>query len=359
VNRSDVAARVAAVRRLLAAAERVHEDRARLVAALLGATGLSREGVEVGFGSLEREAPEADLRALVEAAGDASHVHVILSANVFVAPLRAIALARAAAPRVTVRPSSRDPVLAEALVARAGDPAIAIVQGEAIPDGADRVDVYGRDETIAAVRAGARAGLAVRGHGAGLGLAFVRAADPLDEAAAAIAADVIPFDQRGCLSPRVVLVEGSAGRGIALAERLDASLAAWSLRVPRGALTADERAEAARWRDAIVFAGRVWDAPDHATAHVALPPEGDPLAPTAVPPPGRHVLVITAGDPAALAPIAPFVVTVGLLHGGEAHEVTPAVAALVERGARVSRLGAMQRPPLDGPVDRRSIRAGI
>jgi hypothetical protein len=360
MSRRDEAARVAAVRRLLAAAGRLHEDRARLVPALVRATALSPEGVELGFASLEREATEAELRALVGAAGDASHVHVILSANVFVAPLRAIALARAAAPRVTVRPSSRDPVLAEALVACAGDPAIAITRGKAIPDGAERVDVYGRDETIAEVRAGARAGVAVRGHGAGLGVAFVRAADPLDEAASAIAADVVPFDQRGCLSPRVVLAEGPAARGAALAERIDASLAAWSSRVPRGALTADERAEAARWRDAIVFAGRVWDAADHATAHVARSAEASTIAPSAVPPAGRHVLVVSAGDgvEAALRSIAPFVVTVGLLAGG-ARAATPSIAALVARGARVARLGAMQRPPLDGPVDGRSIGARV
>src|SRR5580704_4810894 len=104
--------RVHDVRRLLAAACRVYDDRARLVPALVEATGLSPQGIELGFASLEREATDEELEAMVAAAGDAGHVHIVLSANVFVAAMRALALALAAAPRVTVRPSPRDPVLA-------------------------------------------------------------------------------------------------------------------------------------------------------------------------------------------------------------------------------------------------------
>ena len=43
------------------------------------------------FESLEKEASDAELRSLVDAAGQADHVHVVLSANVFIAPLRALA----------------------------------------------------------------------------------------------------------------------------------------------------------------------------------------------------------------------------------------------------------------------------
>ena len=48
--------RVADVRRLLAASRAVHADRARLVPAIAEATGLSAQGVELGFASLERDA---------------------------------------------------------------------------------------------------------------------------------------------------------------------------------------------------------------------------------------------------------------------------------------------------------------
>jgi hypothetical protein len=372
--------RVRAVRRLLEAARTVHADRARFVAAIARSSGLSPEGVELGFGSLETSASAEDLRALIASAGDARHVHVILSANVFVAPLRAIAMARAAASRVTVHPSSRDPTLAVALIEAADDPAITLASGRDVATvGADRIDVYGRDETIAAVRAGAGRRVEVRGHGTGLGLAFISSAPgprsgagaraATAAAAEALAADVVPFDQRGCLSPRVVLVEDPAGAGswrsdegagegsgagaddagVALAAALHERLGAWGLRVPRGALGEDERSAAARWRDALAFAGQVWAGADHAVALV--PGQHAGTLALAVPPPGRHLLVVPVRSVeaarAAIAPIAPFVVTVGSSDAARAAEIAPA-------HARLAPLGGMQRPPLDGPVDRRS-----
>jgi acyl-CoA reductase LuxC len=344
--------RVRDVQLWLDAARAVHADRARLAVPIARSTGLSPEGVELGFDCLERDATPAELRALVARAGDAAHVHVILSANVFVAPLRAIAIARAAAPRVTVRPSSRDATLARALVAAAGDPAVAIAEARDPAPDADRIDVYGRDETIAQVRSGARAGVAIRGHGAGLGIAIVtRDADAdadadLGAAAEALAADVVPFDQRGCLSPRVVFVAAPPAFAEAFAGELHVRLGAWGARVSRGRLHEDERAESARWRDTLAFAGRVWVG-EHDV--VALAPPGMPLM---APPSGRHVLVVPVDSVAQVrdrvAPIARFIVTVGT-------NAPAALDSLALPGARPALLGRMQRPPLDGPVDRRSL----
>jgi hypothetical protein len=340
-----VEARVADVRRLLAASRAVYADRARLAPAIAQATGLSPEGVELGFGSLEREASDAELRALVEAAGDAPRVHVILSANVFVAPLRAMALARAAAEHVTMRPSPRDPVLARALADAAGDAGLAIVEERdvALVDRGE-IHVYGRDETIASVRAGARAGVRVRAHGAGMGVAVVTRAAVAEDAATSLASDVVVFDQRGCLSPRVAFIEGDVARAAAFAEALHAHLLDWDGRVPRGVLLPEEAAEAVRWRDVAAFAGPSWSSPSHV---VALASAG---ALTALPPPGRHVLVVAIPSrdalAAALAPLARFVVAVGT-------DAPAGVADVVPAHARTSPLGRMQRPPLDGPVDRR------
>ena len=355
--------RARAVERLLAAARAIHAARARLTASIARSSGLSVEGVELGFASLETAATPEELRALIATAGDAQHVHVILSANVFVAPLRAIALARAAAARVTVRPSSRDPILARALIEAAGDAAITVASDRGAPGaGADRIDVYGRDETIAAIRAAARPGVEVRGHGAGLGVAFVPGAGGPGSgawaaAADALAADVVPFDQRGCLSPRVVFVEGSADGADegsnddaeAFAVALHERLTDWGRRIPRGALTDDERSAAVRWGDAIAFAGRVWTGVDHV---VALAPGARAGAlPPMLPPSARHVIVVPVRSAdearAAIGAIAPFVVTVGSTDLDRAVEVAPA-------HARAARLGSMQRPALDGPVDRRS-----
>jgi hypothetical protein len=343
VNVRSFEERARDVRRLLDAAEHVYGRRRELLPALVRTTGLSPEGVLLGFESLERDVSDGELHALIESAGDAAHVHVILSANVFVGALRALALARAAAPRVTVRPSSRDPVLTEALVAATGDEALAIVdERDPRVSDADRIDVYGRAETIAEVRGRARPGVSVRAHGPGLGVAVVtRAVDPVD-ASRALAADVVVFDQRGCLSPRVALVEGDPVRGEAFADSLHASLSDWARRVPRGVLEDEERAEARRWQESLAFAGRVWSGPQHA---VGL---GDRLL---VPPSGRHVLVVPVPDlPAAarlLAPVAAAIVTVGTDDPGRVRDLAPA-------HARIAALGRMQRPPLDGPVDRRA-----
>jgi len=334
--------RVRELRRLLEAARRVYEKRHELVPSLARTTGLSPQGVLLGFESLERDATDAQLRALVESAGDAAHVHVILSANVFVGALRALAFARAAAARVTIRPSPRDPILTEALVDAANDPGV-LLTSERDPreSDADRIDVYGGAAAIEQVRERARPGVSVRAHGPGLGVAFVtRAADPAD-AAPWLAEDVVVFDQRGCLSPRVVLVEGDAARAERFAGALHASLDEWAVRVPRGTLAEEERAEARRWQEALAFAGRTWSGSQHA---VGL---GERLL---VPPTGRHVQVLPAADALRaselLAPIAGAIVTMGSDDPEQVRHVAPP-------HARLATLGQMQRPPLDGPVDRR------
>src|SRR5262249_12245469 len=147
---------------------------------------------------LEVDASDADIESLVDHAGDAPEVMVLLSANVFVGALRALALALAASECVRVRPSSREPIFARALVAAARDPRIELA--EALDVGEverGEIHVYGRDETIAAVRGAARDGVRVVGCGAGMGVALVSSRSPLVDAAEALASDVVVFDQRG------------------------------------------------------------------------------------------------------------------------------------------------------------------
>jgi len=338
--------RVRDLRRLLEAARQVYANRSRLVPAIVASTGLSPQGVELGFESLERDAADEDLRSLIQAAGSTRHVHVVLSANVFVAPLRAIALALGAAPRVTVRASPRDPALARALVEAAGDPRITLtVDRDVAATEADVVHVYGRDATIAEVRARVRAGVRVLGHGAGLGAALVTGKAPVGEAARALALDVAVFDQRGCLSPRLVMVVGDQERASEVAERLHAELGELDMRLPRGVLSPEESSESVRWRDTVTFAGALRVGGGHT---VGILPGGASLA---IPPAGRHVLVVPVRDLAearrALAVVAPLVVTLG-------SDDPVAAAAVAPAHARTAELGAMQRPPLDGPVDRRT-----
>lgn len=338
---------------LLEAAKRVksgkdplgREARERLVEV----TGLSAMNVFGGLTAhLETRVTEEDLASLLQAAGEAPRVHVILSANVFVGALRALALALAASPHVYVRPSRREGVLAR-LLTRALDEAGGVTRvtlvDEIAPLPGDEVHVYGRDETIREVRAKLSPDVLVRGHGAGFGLAVIEAGAKLERQAAALAWDVIPFDQRGCLSPRIVLVpEEDAAT---FAEQLAQALEDRHRLVPRGRVFDEERAAASTWMSTVAMTGGLhrgsWGAVGvDLTARTLL-----------LPPPGRHVHVTAVRDSdhmkALLSPLASFITTIGHATDGP---LTLAARSLAPR-ARLAELGQMQRPPLDGPVDRR------
>ncbi len=338
------------VRAVIAAAERVARDPA-IVAPLVAATGLSREGVELALTKhLETRATDAEIASLVayarraapEHGGNAESVHVILSSNVFVAPLRAIAIALAASDRVTVKPSRREPVFATALVEALADPRVVLAPDLDVASVASgEIHVYGRDETISEVRRAAGPRVIVRGHGAGMGVALVTG--DLARAADALADDVIAFDQRGCLSPRVAFVvadRDAAAFGRALFDALEAR----GRDVPRGSLDASESEEAARWTSTVAYAGTLHRGASCAVGVLEV-------GATIIPPSGRHVLVrplATLGDFAReLGDDARFVTAIGSdLTLGELRAISP-------KHARLSALGAMQRPPLDGPVDLR------
>jgi hypothetical protein len=338
----------AAVLRVVCAARSIASD-PWLAAELARTTGLSPANVARALAHhLELDPTAEEIAALVRAAGRAPEVAVVLSANVFVGALRAIALARAAAPRVRVRPSRREPAFARALVLamRAlGDDSVELAPSLVAADVlAGELHVYGHDRTIADIRAKAPPGVRVRGHGSGLGVAWVTRTASLDAAAKAIAEDVVVFDQQGCLSPRVAIVEGEIGRAADLGRALHAALEVAEREVPRGAVPEDVRASAAMWSASLAYAGEVLEADAHVVGIV------DDAIATAIPPSHRHVLVVASRDAAsarrALSPLARAVVAFGCDDPSAAKSVAP-------HGARLSRLGAMQRPRLDGPVDRR------
>jgi hypothetical protein len=187
----SLAERIADVRRLQHAARVAVGDRATLVPAIVESSGLSAEGVELALSRhVELEATDADLAKLVTRASDVSRVTVVLSANVFVGALRAIALARAASTDVVVRPSRRDPAFAHALVRAAivgGDRCLRIDESLDVASvEAGEIHVYGRDDTIAEVRAKAK--VPVRGHGSGMGVVWISGSADLTKAARGIGA---------------------------------------------------------------------------------------------------------------------------------------------------------------------------
>jgi hypothetical protein len=325
-------------------------------AAMVRQGPLSAQGVDLALcDHLELEPSTSERDALIEAAGDADYVHVLLSANVFVGALRALAIAVAAAPRVTVRMSRRESVFARELLSAVEDPDF----GEPVRyaetpwidpalDGVScEVHLYGHDETIVQVAANLPETVRVRAHGAGMGIAVIGGTAELGDAAEAIAASVIPFDQRGCLSPRVVLVDGGQERATAVAHQLASSLARGAQRVPIGTLSPEERAEATRYGDTCRMVGDLFEA---GGGSVGLTSET-----LWVPPVGRNVHVVSC-DPsrasALLSPLRRMAAAVGI--AGSEHDALPAAVLEVLPRARVSAADRMQKPLLDGPVDRRT-----
>lgn len=343
-------ARLERVRHALKAAaclvDPVHPLGIRARALLPGATGLSPENVELCLREcLEVASSDVELRALCQSTPVVPAAHVLLSANVFVAAHRAIAIGLAASERVSVRPSRREPQMTE-LLREAGAP-FRIVE-ELRPSPGDHVWAYGSDETLRRVRSAVPSGVTLHAHGSGFGVAVVSAssAAELEAAALALARDVVPFDQRGCLSPRVALVSGNFETARRLAEALVAQLARFDEQIPRGELSADERAAERRYRDLAAYSGELFAGIGHAVS-VGEETPGEPLL---VPPVGRNVHVVSTADVSArLDAMRDAVTAVGVFG---ADSLRDRLLALMPQ-ARVSALGRMQRPPLDGPVNRR------
>ncbi|MCL2723093.1 MAG: proline dehydrogenase [Polyangiaceae bacterium] len=339
--------RAADVRRIVLAARDVAASRDAIMDEIIRSSGLSREGVELAFEKhLELFPEDAEIASLVAAAGDAERVAVILSANVFVGALRALAIARAASADVVVRPSKRDPAFARALVRAAalrGDSSLQLDEDldvAAIHRG--QIHVYGRDETIAAVAA--KSHVPVVGHGSGMGIAWISHRADFDAAAAALANDVVAFDQRGCLSPRIALVEGDDTCATSFGGTLHEALERLGRVVPRGFVPAAERADSERYVSTMTYAGKALVGSAHV---VAIAPSSSPLV---LPPSYRHVHVTSSANAGAatgrIAHLSRAIVAVGSDDIDSARRLAPS-------WARLSKLGWMQRPPFDGPVDHR------
>jgi hypothetical protein len=320
---------------------------------LVRTTGLSPANVDLCLRShLEHHASPGDIARLVACSTPVPSVHLLLSANVFVAALRALALALAASTQVRVRASTREPAFVRALLAAVHDPAIVAavdLVDDLSPASGDEIHLYGRNETIASICARMPDGVRVRVHGTGMGIALVAQDVDLDRAASAIAADVVPFDQRGCLSPRVVYAHGPPQRARALAARLAGALASWDARVPLGRLDGDELADVARYRDTLAVVGDCFPA---GSGVVGLLFDDTCVL---VSPVGRNLHVVATGDGGGAAStiraLAPHVAAVGISPGSRDPWIGQMIGALPH--ARRSPLGSMQRPAFDGPVDLR------
>ncbi len=118
---------------------------------------------------------------------------------------------------------------------------------------ADAAVIFGRDETIAALRPLLRPGIPVLAHGHRLSVAIV-SGDLHFRSVNGAARDIATFDQQGCLSPQAILVRENGGfMAENYAQRLAHALARFEKHTPRGALTLSEANSIRTLRDEIAF----------------------------------------------------------------------------------------------------------
>jgi len=355
-SRARVERVVAAGFRVWTPSDPLHDE---ALARLPETTGLDPAGIRLALRCcLEVHPMEADMAALLARTGRAPRCHVVLSANVFTAPLRALALAAATSPSVVVRPSRRDPVIAELLVRALQADELFHALGATIelvdviaPCPGEELHIYGSDATIRMISNDIPTGVVIRGHGTGLGLAIVGAEVSLSSAAGELARDVTLFDQRGCLSPRFALVEGDAARAEEFARALDEALSEAVTRwAPRGRVDDATAAEIALYGTTMEAVGSFIARSSH-----AIGVDTSPRA-LVLPPAARVVHVVATGANDAPRLIAPWIDYVTVVGTNDDGALTRAVLACAPH-ARRSPLGGMQHPPLDGPVDLRPPRA--
>lgn len=331
--------------------------------------------------TVARYVPAADRAVCALPSLDGQRVAVLLAESVPTAPLRAIALPLIrGAERVIVRPARRQrafaTLVAEGLSRQAGLPVELFPADEpgeflrfVMAGGIDTVIAYGADETLRALRAELPRGVRFEGRGHGFGVAVVlreavvdtnrdsehHGPHPSDGASSvhAIGNDVAAYDQHGCLSPRVVLVEGTDDDAVRVAECIVERLAFLSRHCPRGPLDLGLAAAIVQWQGAMAArAAYFWRGVDHSVA--VLCDSG--LAST---PGGRNIAVLPCGSlrriRELLAPVASYLTCIGLAGPASRwNELTLPPGAC----PRLVAAGTMQDPPLDGYEDPRPLVMG-
>jgi hypothetical protein len=215
-----------------------------------------------------------------------------------------------------------------------------------------RIVVLGSDSTTESVlqRAG---GPPVVAYGTSFSVGFVAAGAELHAAARGAARDMCIFDQRGCMSPQTIYVEGGEARALQFAHALAAALREAGVELPRAHVDADEAAAfAGRLRQ---FAVTAIPAIAHGLDTIVLGPRknGRPEFVVAVEPCGtptlagfgRIVSVMPCAEPPPIALAGP-IDTLGF--AGDRSALLDAVIAQLRdqpRPARICALGEMQRPP--------------
>lgn len=231
--------------------------------------------------------PRPDTQAPRTRDENAPELHgVVLSANVFIAVVRATAIPLLAGRPVIVRPSRRAGVFptlwihalhrhVPSLAPHIGLATFASAETacfQALFGACTRVSVYGRDSVIDTLHQHVpTSSTRFEPHGSGISALYVPASafassEILHAWVSLMVQDIVAFDQRGCLSPQVIWVERRQDNPHLkrLAEALDRALDAAQTTWPRGIATEHEKTVAARWRETGAAIGELWTGTHHA-----------------------------------------------------------------------------------------------
>jgi hypothetical protein len=237
-----------------------------------------------------------------------------------------------------------DPALAATIVTTywpGGSPDVE----DAILPRADVVVATGADATIEAI--GNRLGASVLAYGNRSSLAVV-SRDPSDDELAGLAWDVARYEQRGCLSPHDVFVQGDPRK---VMERLVAALDVVEHDVPMPPIATRARAAHRLAIEEVRFEGATVIASHGGT--VVLDSQSRVAAPIGRRTVGVHALDRYAGLGDSFAAGTIECIGVG-------RDVSLDVDALRDRGvARICPVGRMQRPPIDWPRGQRPALAAL
>ncbi len=310
-----------------------------------------------------------ELLRSVAAPGSGVRALAILPGNILGPVIACAYCAAAAGAELMLKSSSREVRLADVVAQQfqeLGTPVAGTLQAMRWSGGdedfeakifplAQRIVVFGDDTTIDDVKRRAPEGTIVQGYGSAYSLGFVPSGCDMAAAADGAARDVALFDQRGCLSPQTIYVEGDESRAILFAHALSGSLETIGRILPRAQAGQAERQALAEFIRRLMI--RALAPKTHALGTVLVGPDtggfpdfvvgAEPFSSPVCAGFGRIVIVKPCADPAAAAGAAK---TLGhkLDTIGVAGGAGPALYAELarSRALRVCTLGEMQRPPL-------------
>jgi hypothetical protein len=347
--------------------------------ALAEMTGLSEPMVDWGLRTTLETARKDNLQAL---AHDAMAVRtepiemlaLVLAGNVFTAAMRAVVVPLLLGVPVLGKTSSAETLFptmirdalrrVDAELGSAFD-LVSFHGGDsnrerALIESAEAVAVYGGDDTVRAIRERHRDRRLIA-HGHGVSVAFCGPAslrpDRLSETVRALSLDICAYDQRGCLSPQLVVVEETpACSARRFAQMLaNEGLDALSQTLPRGPLPLEIGVAQAQWRGLVEVEGDLWIGRDFAVALV--PAHAFRWSPCY-----RNISVVPVRRlEDAMEMLSSFGSNLKCV--GADPISLPIVDASLEANreleAYATKLGTMQTPALDAPADGKPVWHGL